>query len=271
MTNEENIKEPEFLFYKSWYETIKAFLKTDSEVGKNIALGIIEYGCTGEVISCKSPYKEMILGMVAPNVDSAKNRYKKAVEAGKRGGRPSQIDKNEVFRLKEEGLSNKEIAEKLNSNTNTVKQILHRNKDTKGTKQDNDLDSNFTLEQENRLEFDLDTILQIFSDWYREFDRDKRIMSEETDYSKEDIQFALDIYNILKKSEKDNVDPKTAIDALIDKGTFKGSKRLCLKWFEIYNNPKNDTNEQWGEEDNIISNLNNLDFDPQDPDFEDLY
>lgn len=239
-------EETNFVFYGSWYKTIQAFLETNSELAKNFALGIIEYGCTGEIISCDSPYKEMILGMIAPNIDSAQERYQKAVEAGKQGGRPSQIDKDEVLKLKEEGLSNKEIAEKLNSNTNTIKQILHRNKDTKGTKQDNDLDSNFTLEQEDRLEFDLDIINQIFSDWYTEFDKDKMIMSEETNYSKEDIQFALDIYNIIKQSEKDNIDPKT----IVDEGNFKSSKRLCLKWIDIHCNKINT------DEDNIIVDKN---------------
>lgn len=66
---------------------------------------------------------------------------------------------------------------------------------------------------------------------------------------------------IILKTKKENAKSDKEISDYIRNLGIVKNQNECIKT----------SNEQWGEEDNIISNLSNLDFDPQDPDFEDLY
>lgn len=95
--------------------------------------GITDYGFYDKKPESENPIINMIYIQAIPSLRSAKDRYDAAVEDGKRGGRPSTIDKEKVLQLKKQGKTYQEISDELNCPKNTIKKILQR-EGTKGTK-----------------------------------------------------------------------------------------------------------------------------------------
>lgn len=61
-------------------------------------------------------------------IDKSNDRYAKAVENGKQGGRPSTIDKDKIIYLHNQGLTNKEVAAEMNCSTSTVERAIRKYK-----------------------------------------------------------------------------------------------------------------------------------------------
>lgn len=91
--------------------------------------GLLKYGFYGEVPESDNPFVNMIYVQAIPSMRNAKQRYDKAVENGKKGGRPSEISTEEIISMKEYGMTNKQIAEKLGcSEKNIENRITTYNK-----------------------------------------------------------------------------------------------------------------------------------------------
>lgn len=68
----------------------------------------------------------VLLIMAKPAIESAESRYNNAVENGRKGGRPSTINHEEVIELHNHGVTPTQIAEKLHLNRDSVKSIIYR-------------------------------------------------------------------------------------------------------------------------------------------------
>lgn len=140
-----NMKKNSALIYEGTYQAINYI--PDEKLQLEAYRGIIEYGLYGTEPHSENPFVNMVYVQAIPYLNKARERYQKAVESGKKGGRPTQIDKERVQELKENGLSLKEIAAELGVPENTVKSILYREgaKGAKGMQRGANLNDNVNV------------------------------------------------------------------------------------------------------------------------------
>lgn len=114
-----------FVFYGNWMNTVEGYREDfGDEYADEVLLNIIYYGTTGKILSNKKSIVGFIEGSVAPNIDSAKNRYEKAQNGGARGGRQKLIGYEEnvqIALLKLQGKTQKEIALIMEVSDSTIK------------------------------------------------------------------------------------------------------------------------------------------------------
>ena len=114
-----------FVFYGNWRTILEGF---DKETAKDILWQIMLYGTAGEVDTSNPMINGIVMGCCAVGIDKAKDRYANAVDNGKKGGRPTEIDVEHVQELKKSGLTNKEIATELGCSTRTVERANRQNR-----------------------------------------------------------------------------------------------------------------------------------------------
>ena len=155
-----------FVFYGSWRETLEGFAEDFGEEYAHEALwNLMLCATAGDIKTNKKSIIKWINGSCVNNINSAKDRYAKAVENGKKGGRPTEVNSEQITELKAEGLTNTQIANELGCSTKTVQRAL---KDVDKTGQnldididndiDNDKDKENEIETHNFLDHNLDLI-----------------------------------------------------------------------------------------------------------------
>jgi DNA invertase Pin-like site-specific DNA recombinase len=147
------------VFYESWLETVDAFEKMMGiDFAKEAIYALVYLSIRGEVKTENDLILGWIKGSCLPNVQSAQEKYRKAVEAGKKGGRPKELDYDEIYRLKENGVSVKDIASKMGLTEDSVRSALKRyNKmGQKGQNHDIDKDNDIDKEKEREKEKEIE-------------------------------------------------------------------------------------------------------------------
>ena len=115
-----------FIFYKGWAETAKGFAEDFGEdFAKEMIWALVCYICFGEIITKKKSIIKWIEGDCLRVIEAAKKRHDASIEAGKLGGRPSKINKDDVLALKQDGKTVKEIAAILGCSRDTVERALN--------------------------------------------------------------------------------------------------------------------------------------------------
>ena len=77
-----------FVFYESFYDVLQ--MLPDAEDWRTLIEAVCEYAFTGEHEPIQTPALEIAFKHFQISIDSAAARYEKAVEDGKKGGRPSK-------------------------------------------------------------------------------------------------------------------------------------------------------------------------------------
>lgn len=113
-----------FVFYADWIDIIKAYDKTNPELAGNLAKQIIYYGVTGEMTTDDPIVTGTVNSMCAALIEKSKNRHRAAIANGKQGGRPKQYTDEDVLTLRQQGLSDQEIADNLGCSVRTVQRKL---------------------------------------------------------------------------------------------------------------------------------------------------
>ena len=147
------------VFYESWLETVDAFEKMfGTDFAKEAIYALVYLSIRGEVKTENDLILGWIKGSCLPNVQSAQEKYRRAVEAGKKGGRPKELDYDEIYRLKDNGDSIKEIASKMGLTEDSVKSALKRYNKTcqKGQNHDIDRDNDIDKEKEREKEKEIE-------------------------------------------------------------------------------------------------------------------
>lgn len=143
------------VFYESWLETVDAFEKMMGiDFAKEAIYALVYLSIRGEVKTENDLILGWIKGSCLPNVQSAQEKYRRAVEAGKKGGRPKELDYDEIYRLKENGVSVKDIAEEMDLTEESVRCALKRynRMGQKGQNLDIDKDNDIDREKEKEIE-----------------------------------------------------------------------------------------------------------------------
>ena len=119
------------IIYESTYTAMELILQDDS-AWREAMIGLLRYGFYGEEPKSENPLVQAIWVQALPSMKNAKERYAKAVENGKKGGRPTNIEPEKIMQLKKEGKTNKEIAEIFGCSEKTIEyHITEYNKNKK--------------------------------------------------------------------------------------------------------------------------------------------
>ena len=120
-----------FIFYRGWAETAKGFAEDFGEdFAKEMIWALVCYICFGEIVTEKKSIIKWIEGDCLRVIEAAKKRHNASIEAGKLGGRPSKINKDDVLALKQDGKTVKEIAEILGCSRDGIEKILNGSRQT---------------------------------------------------------------------------------------------------------------------------------------------
>ena len=145
------------VFYESWLETIDAFEKMMGiDFAKEAIYALVYLSIRGEVKTENDLILGWIKGSCLPNVQSAQEKYRRAVEAGKKGGRPKELDYDEIYRLKENGISVKDIASKMGLTEESIRSALKRYNRMGQKGQNHDIDKDIDKEKETDKETDIE-------------------------------------------------------------------------------------------------------------------
>lgn len=152
-----------FVFYGSWRTTLDGFReKLGSEYAQNALWNLMTNATSGEVETDDPLILAWISGSCTPNIEAARDRYNKAVENGKTGGRPKEVDPEEIKKLHNTGMKHEEIASKLGCSTKTVQRYT---KDLDKTGHNLDKEKEKEKEKEN----DTDSLCDQSADSYEIF------------------------------------------------------------------------------------------------------
>lgn len=115
----------DFIFAANWYDVIRAYEDAGQEdMASAIAKEIITYGVTGDTKTTDPLIYGIVRGLCADQIKRPKARYAHSIENGKKGGRPKKFSTEDMVALKNDGLSEQEIADKLGCDPRTVRRNL---------------------------------------------------------------------------------------------------------------------------------------------------
>ena len=145
------IKNNSFVFYATNLEVVEALEQTNPELANDFLKAIVEYGIYGEYKK-GNPMIDALMIQTGFGIDKAKDRYAAAIENGKKGGAPKKIDDNRVLELKNQGMTNKQIAKELNCSVSSIEKINAKNRKNRKNLNDNDNDNDNENENVNENE-----------------------------------------------------------------------------------------------------------------------
>lgn len=106
------------VFMKDWFEQIE---KSCTEVQKGeLCYKLIKYGLLEVYEESEDSLVNLLLEMYSPQVDAMQEAYEMRVAAAQKGGRPSSINNEEIWRLAKQGLNGTEISIKLGIPKSTI-------------------------------------------------------------------------------------------------------------------------------------------------------
>lgn len=114
-----------FVLYESAFKQMEILEKRlGKETAYNFIKAIAEFGLYGVVPEEENEVWLYGFEQTITSIHKAKDRYTAAIENGKKGGRKATIDRNKVIELKEQGLTNKQIADNLNCSVSSIEKIV---------------------------------------------------------------------------------------------------------------------------------------------------
>lgn len=106
------------IIYESAYKAINYL--PDEKLQLEAYRGLMEYGFYGIVPESENPFVNMVFVQAIPSMRSAAERYDASVENGKKGGRPTEVPTDDIIKMKQDGMTNKQIADKLGLSEKTI-------------------------------------------------------------------------------------------------------------------------------------------------------
>lgn len=135
-----------FVFYGSWRTTLEGFRE---KLGLNYAQtalwNLMTVATSGDAETDDPLVLGWISGSCSPNIDAARTRYNNAIENGRKGGRPKEVDPKEIESLYLSGKTYGQIADELGCSTKTVQRAI---KELDNSGQNLDKDKNKEKEKE---------------------------------------------------------------------------------------------------------------------------
>lgn len=119
-----------FIFYGSWKEHLDGLRALcGDDIAKEVVWQIVNYGTSKEFDTQDQKIIDMVNGMCRDLITSAKKRRLASIENGKQGGRPKKYSLEEMLALRDNGLTDQEIADNLDCDVRTVRNTLKETED----------------------------------------------------------------------------------------------------------------------------------------------
>ena len=106
------------IIYESAYKAINYL--PDEKLQLEAYKGLMEFGFYGIIPESENPFVNMVFVQAIPSIRSAAERYDASVENGKKGGRPTEVPTGDIIKMKQDGMTNKQIADKLSLSEKTI-------------------------------------------------------------------------------------------------------------------------------------------------------
>ena len=114
-----------FVFYGSWKEHLDGLRDLcGDDVAKEVTWQIINYGTSKEFDTDDKKIINIVNGMCRDLIASAKKRRLASIENGRQGGRPKKYSIEDMLTLRNNGLSDQDIADNLGCDVRTVRRTL---------------------------------------------------------------------------------------------------------------------------------------------------
>lgn len=115
----------DFIFLANWYDIIKAYDDAGQpDMANAIAKEIIIYAVTGDTRTTDPLIYGIVRGLCTDQIKRPKARYNHSIENGKKGGRPKKYNPDDMIALRNQGLTDQEIADNLGCSVKTVQRAL---------------------------------------------------------------------------------------------------------------------------------------------------
>ena len=114
-----------FIFFESWDKYLDT-LEEDKNINyvNAVARAIIKYGLYGDCQTDDETIRRKVDAVCSDVIKNTKARYAASVKNGRAGGRPTQFDPDVAKQLHAQGLSLKEIADRMGCSKKTVQRKL---------------------------------------------------------------------------------------------------------------------------------------------------
>lgn len=109
------------VIYERAYKKIHSISNKDRQL--EALNGLLEYGLYGRIPKTDDSVVNEIYNVELPYIKGAIERREVSISNGRKGGRPAGTPTEEIFKMRQEGMTNKQIAEKIGC---TVKNIEKR-------------------------------------------------------------------------------------------------------------------------------------------------
>lgn len=114
-----------FVFYGSWKEHLDGLRDLcGDDIAKEVTWQIINYGTSKEFDTDDKKIINIVNGMCRDLIASAKKRRLASIENGRQGGRPKKYSIEDMLALRNNGLSDQDIADNLGCDVRTVRRTL---------------------------------------------------------------------------------------------------------------------------------------------------
>ena len=117
-----------FVLYESVYKQFELLKKRKPEVAGDFIEAIMEFGLYGVIPDEESDIWLYGFEQSITSISAAKDRYNTAIENGKKGGRPKEVDQTKVLELKNKGMTNNQVAKELNCSVSTIEKVNAKNR-----------------------------------------------------------------------------------------------------------------------------------------------
>ena len=123
-------KRNKFIFFESWDKYLDT-LEEDRDINyvNAVARAIIKYGLYGDCKTDDETIKRKVDAVCSDVIDNTKARYVAAVKNGSMGGRPTKYNQETIRQLRDQGLSQQQIADQLGCSKRTVQRALGDDED----------------------------------------------------------------------------------------------------------------------------------------------
>ena len=140
-----------FVLYESVYKHIQTLQKrVSAETALKYANAVMEFGLYGVIPNEDDEVWIYGFEQAMTSIYSSKEKYSKAIDNGKKGGAPRKYNHDLIVELKDQGLTNKQIAEEIGCAEITVSRALREDRERKEDKEEQDNISNLNLNDKDK-------------------------------------------------------------------------------------------------------------------------